>query len=260
MSGPIVQLDPEQLWSHGHRASARAADYYADYPPLIAQDGWPSQQAYADGHESMAGAGRSFAARQDARGQAVGAAANGFVGNDNDSAKLIQALGSVLGPGLQALASAFQGGVQGLAQLGSQTMTAGAQALGSMLTAGGSLLSKASPASVAGAGSTPVVGGAGVGAGSGAGSSATQPAAGLGPSSAPYQGRHRAPEPTEEHKVVPVSALATMSGMGGIPMGRSTEGGVGTKVTTKRIVTGDESDPITEPLSGVVARAQIRAT
>lgn len=135
-----VNVDPNQLWGHGLRSQNRSTDYYV-IDSGSGDDGWPSQRAYADAHSSMGGAGKAFGDRQQVRGQAVSAAADGFTSQDFDAAKLLQAVGGFVGPAFQALAALGQGFFQGFAQ----GLSAGAQALSGLFTSGSTLASQGLP-------------------------------------------------------------------------------------------------------------------
>jgi hypothetical protein len=241
MTAPGVDLDPLDLRGHAYRSQSRADDYPTPYPPDVPQDGWPSQQAYDRAHKSMADAGGVFADRQRKRGDAVNGAADGFTGQDFDAAKMLQGVGAMVGP-------AVQGATSGLAPA-TQMLSAGAQMLSGMLQAGVGL-TRNTPAVATGAGA-----GAGLAGGLGGGgtepvSASTPPRGAIGHSGPPRDGR---PAGGQEPKVVNIGVTPGM-GMGGMPMGRSTEGRHAKPATAKV-----EDAPITEPIPiPVTARPQIR--
>lgn len=253
MTGPgQIDVDPGDLWSHGLRSQNRATDYYHTNPG-VADDGWPSQRAYADAHDSMAGAGRAFGDRQDERGRAVGAAADGFTGQDEGASKLLQGVGSLLGPAMQALAALGQGFYQGLAQFGS----AGAQALSGLFTAGSTLASQGLPKGVQMGASLGVGGNAGGSSGGGAPVApplgATLPPTDVaGHTTPPKDGR---PQGRDGELVVqPVAGVGGM-GMGGMPMARSADSqGKHRAPPTYQVVT--EDDPPTQPIPVVMEPVQ----
>jgi hypothetical protein len=259
LTGPgQVDVDPNELWSHGLRSQNRATDYYTTDP---GGDGsWPSQRAYADAHRSMAGAGQAFGDRQENRGVAVGAAADGFTGQDFDAAKMLGSLGSLIGPMMQAVAAGLQGAFQGMAQGAS----AGAQALSGVLTSGGTVLSQAVPKGATMGATTPVAGtppGVGTGAGAGGGGPAlgtTLPPADVAGHSGPPKGGRPVGRDGElqVQPAVGVMPGGGMGGLGAVPRGRPSDSDDRPSAPVKVAVA--QPDPDTQPIP-IAVQAPVRS-
>lgn len=263
MTSPNIDLDPNEVWAHAQATKARAADYHTPYPPGVNDGGWPSEQAYSDAHSSMQGAGKAFGDRQNERGTAVKAAADGLTGEDFDASKMMQGVGAIIGPIMQSMASVFQGlGV-------SQGLSAGAQALSGMLSSGGSLLGnvfgKLTPAAGtaavgAGAGTGLAAGASGSGGGGGGGAGTTPAAATSRPPT--NEVGHTSPpkdKRDEGERVIPAAVpMVGGMGMGGMPLAAGgSSSPPNAKPVTARIETDDE--PPTGPiLIPVTAQALVR--
>jgi hypothetical protein len=279
VTSPVVVVHSDELHAHGARTTNRATDFLSNLGG-VATDGWPSQGAVNDGQESAKRAGQAMHDRQAERGAAVTAAANGYDGTDQQSASLIkgvansqveqfdmakymQGIGALEGP-VASLLSGMLSPLGSLAQAAEVPLTAGASALQGTLSAAGQIAARQTPE----APRLPLDSLSGPGSGGGstpAGGSATSPSGGtVAPSSPPSLNPYERLEDDHKHVVLasdhaPVPGVGGM-GMGGMPMGRSIEGGSGTTAKTAKYrivgagepvikVPVDDPEPQLEPVS-----------
>jgi len=142
MTSPGGQIDVpgDDLYAHSLRSQNRAPDFHTQSNG-VSQDGWASQDAVKHSQDSMDGASGAFADRQTDRAQAVKGAADGFTGQDQDASKMLQGIGSLIGPIMQAV----QGLMTGIIQGATQGLSAGATSLSGMLSSGAQMLSQGLP-------------------------------------------------------------------------------------------------------------------
>jgi hypothetical protein len=257
VTGPVVDVDPDGLYGHAARAQNRATDFHVAPLPLDTGGGFASPQAVDDGQQSAGGAGAAFGNRQDARGRAVKAAADGYVGQDKQSAGVLDALSGQGGQefdmakymqGVGAVLAPFGSSVSGMSQALVSPFTtalqAGAQELGAMFQAAGGLLGqplgRLTPQAGALAGAEAPSGGAAapaVGAD-------TKPSAGLGSPVAGNGAPDRADrDNNHEHEhVTSVNGSYPTGGGMGMPLTRGLDSGGGATgpTTTKRVVVPGE--------------------